>query len=390
MTQHSKRYQYAQLLSITAAHFIVDMFMGMIPPLLPALRKHFMIDLSQSTLLLGMLFLTANFTQVLTGHLRPNKTRPLFLYLGSALACTICFLGIVPVVSSPVIMMTILIAMVIVGSIGIGSVHPEGLRAVHTLDKIPSASVTAFFMSGGIAGFALGCYIAPLLVERFGLNGLFWLALSAVLSLISMMIMRTRLAADKKTKSDFDSDQNQIRFLQVMFVAIPLCTATTVFVGLLSTRLEELEFSLSVGGFSIMAYNLGGAVGAFGWAWLAGKKSNMYAANMASFLALPILIVYLLLIEHTWAKYLLFIGGACGLGGFPLLVTVARHAVGGTLGLRMGFIVGGTWGIAAIIMMLLGPLAEAKSVSLVIKLSIALYPVSTILGLFVTRKAHKA
>jgi MFS family permease len=171
-----------------------------------------------------------------------------------------------------------------------------------------------------------------------------------------------------------------------MFVTVPLCTATTIFVGLLPTRLKELGFSLSMGGFSIMAYNLGGAAGAFGWAWLASKKSNLYAANLASFLALPILIVYLLLIENDWAKYILFIGGFCGLGGFPLLVTVARHAVGGSLGLRMGFVVGGTWGIAAIIMMLLGPLAEAKSVSLVIILSITLYPISSVFGLYTSRK----
>jgi FSR family fosmidomycin resistance protein-like MFS transporter len=386
MTEHSKRYQYAQLLSITAAHFIVDMFVGMMPALLPALRTRFRIDLSQSTLLLGMLFLTCNFIQVLTGHLRSDKTRPLFLYIGVILACTICFFAIVPVASSTAIMMTILIAMVVVGGIGVGSVHPEGLRAIHTLDKIPSASVTAFFMSGGIAGFAIGCYIAPLLVERFGLKSLLWLALTAFVSLISMIVMRTRLAADEKIKTNFDSDQNQIRFLHVMLVAVPLCTATTIFVGLLPTRLEELGFSLSMGGFSIMAYNLGGAIGAFGWAWLASKRSNLYAANLASFLALPILIVYLLLIENDWAKYILFIGGFCGLGGFPLLVTVARHAVGGSLGLRMGFVVGGTWGIAAIIMMLLGPLAEAKSVSLVIILSITLYPISSVFGLYTSRK----
>ena len=385
MTQHSKRYQYAQLLSITAAHFIVDMFVGMMPPLLPALRIRFGIDLSQSMLLLGTLFLTCNFIQVLTGHLRPHKTRPLFLYIGIVLACTLCFFAIVPIVSSTTIMV-ILIAMIVIGGMGVGSVHPEGLRAIHTLDKIPSASVTAFFMSGGIAGFAIGCYLGPLLVEWFGFKGLLWPALTAFLSLISMIILRVRLAADEKPKSSFDSDQNQIRFLHVMFIAVPLCTATTIFVGLLPTRLGELGFSLSMGGFSTMAYNLGGAVGAFGWAWLASKKSNLFAANLASFLALPILIVYMVLMENGWAKYILFIGGGCGLGGFPLLVSVARHAVGGSLGLRMGFVVGGTWGVGAIVMMLLGPLAEAKSVSLVIILSIALYPVSSILGLYVAHK----
>jgi FSR family fosmidomycin resistance protein-like MFS transporter len=244
-------------------------------------------------------------------------------------------------------------------------------------------------MSGGIAGFAIGCYVGPLLVEWFGLMGLFWPVLTAALSLISMIVLRVRLAVDEKPKSNFDSNQNQIRFLQVMLTAVPLCTATTVFVGLLPTRLEELGFSLSMGGFSIMAYNLGGAAGAFAWAWFASKKSNMYAVNLASFLALPILTVYLVLIENDWAKYILFLGGACGLGGFPLLVTVARHAVGGSLGLRMGFVVGGAWGIAAIIMILLGPVAEATSISLVIKLSIALYPISSILGLFIAIKHTK-
>lgn len=379
-------FQWTQLFSVTVAHFIVDMFVGMMPSILPRIRTHFHLDLSESTLLLGALFLSCNFIQVFTGHLRPNKTRPLFLYIGVFLACTICFLAIVPVTSSPLLT---LLAMITISGIGIGFIHPEGLRAIHTLDKIPSATITAVFMSGGIAGFALGCYLAPVLVDHLGLKGLYWFVLPAAVSLIAMVCMKVRLAVDSETETNSDMEQNQIKFWQVMLVAIPLCTATTIFVGLLPTRLEELGFTLGMGGFSIMAYNLGGAIGAFGWAWFAGKKSNMYAANLASFLALPILIVYLLLIEHDWAKYLLFLGGACGLGGFPLLVTVARHAVGANLGLRMGFVVGGTWGTAAIIMMLLGPLAEAKSVSLVIKLCISFYLLSSILGLFITRKAHK-
>lgn len=386
MTEHSKRFQYAQLLSITAAHFIVDMFMGMMPSILPEIRTHFRLDLSQSTLLLGTLFLSANFIQVFTGHLRSDKTRPLFLYIGIALACTICFIAVIPVVSSPLF---ILLAMIAIGGIGVGSTHPEGLRAIHTLDKIPSAHVTAFFMSGGIAGFAIGCYVGPVLIEWFGLKGLLWPVLFAALSLMAMMILRVRLAVDEGTKSNFDTDRNQVRFWHVMLIAVPMCTATTIFVGLLPTRLEELGFSLSMGGFSIMAYNLGGAIGAFAWVWFAGKKSNLYAANLASFLAMPILIVYLLVIEQEWAKYLLFLGGICGLGGFPLLVTIARHAVGGSLGLRMGFIVGGTWGIAAIIMMLAGPLAEAKSVSLVIKLSISLYLVSSVMGIYTLKISSK-
>lgn len=386
MTEHSKRFQYAQLLSITAGHFIVDMLVGMMPSILPALREHFRLDLSQGTLLLGTLFLTCNFIQVLTGHLRPNKTRPLFLYIGITLATTSCFFAIIPAVSSP---LAILLVMIAVSGIGIGSVHPEGLRAVHTLDKIPSASITAFFMSGGIGGFAIGCYVGPVLVERFGLKGLLWLVIPAAVALISMMAMRVRLAVDNKTENNSASEQNQIRFWQVMLIAVPLCTATTIFVGLLPTRLEEIGFSLSMGGFSIMAYNLGGAAGAFGWAWLAGKKSNLYAANLPSFLALPILVVYLLLIEHAWAKYLLFFGGACGLGGFPLLVTAARHAVGANLGLRMGFVVGGAWGIAAIIMILLGPLAEAKSVSLIIKLSISFYLISSLIGMYTLHQSKQ-
>jgi MFS family permease len=163
---HNKHsFQWAQLLTVTGAHFIADMFVGMIPGILPAVQEHFRLDISQGTLLMGTMFISANFIQVFTGHLRSNKTRPLFLYIGIVLAAVTCFFALVSVTDKSIF---ILLAMIVASGLGVGSIHPESLRAIHTLNKIRGSAAIAFFMSGGIAGFASGGYIAPVLVERFG------------------------------------------------------------------------------------------------------------------------------------------------------------------------------------------------------------------------------
>jgi ABC-type dipeptide/oligopeptide/nickel transport system permease subunit len=76
------RVQWVQLAVLSGVHFLVDMFGNVLPALLPVICDDFQITLAVGGFVLASLPLAANGVQILTGHLRPEKTKPLFLHLG--------------------------------------------------------------------------------------------------------------------------------------------------------------------------------------------------------------------------------------------------------------------------------------------------------------------
>ena len=108
MSRESLRWQWIQLAVLSGVHFLVDMFGNMLPAILPEIRVHFALRLSLGSVVLASLMLTANGMQLLTGHLRADKTRPLFLHVGLLLAAAVCLLALAPQSSLGVAIITFL------------------------------------------------------------------------------------------------------------------------------------------------------------------------------------------------------------------------------------------------------------------------------------------
>jgi MFS family permease len=318
-----------QLLVLAGVHFIIDLFASMLPAILPAIRAEFSLSLSLGGLVLAVMLMASNGVQPLIGHMRADKRRPLFLHLGLILAVSICLLGALPRGSGA---FSLIILLAVVSGCGIAIVHPEGLRAVHRLKRLPPAVSTAVFMAGGFLGYASGGAVSAYLVSQFGLQGLYPLALCPVIGIILVIFLRVRLAVEPKVQNKSD------------------------------TRTEGFE--LTFGGYSTSMFGLGGAIGSFVWANIARKKDEMKCSIAALFLVVPFLMAYLLLINNRRAIWLLFGAGFCAIAAYILMITLSRHAKGLNLGQRMGFMLGGTWALANIVFMALLPAAEMSSLSL--------------------------
>ena len=188
-------FQWTQLYSLSFAHGVSDLFIGMLPAILPAIRTEFNLSLSSGVLLLSICFLTCNLVQVLFGHLRPDKKHPLFLTIGLAMCGAICFCGLLSSVKGASLL---LMALVVISSMGVALTHPEGLRAVHLLRRISPATGTAVFLNGGVLGFCSGGLLAAAVVSLLGLKGLLLFILLPVASIIWAKLLRIRLAVDRQ------------------------------------------------------------------------------------------------------------------------------------------------------------------------------------------------
>lgn len=381
----SVTFQWGQLLALSFAHFVVDIFPGLLHSVLPAVQTHFGFSVAQGGIILTSFLLVANGIQLFTGHLRENRRKPFFIYIGLSLSALVCFLNILPDRPSA---LPALIALCVISAAGTGIIHPEGLRGIHTLVKIPPAVSTSVFMAFGILGFAAGSYTSSALVERFGMRGLYVFVLCSVLSIVFVALLRIRLAVETKSENNAPAPGEKIHppFVLILLMATFAAISTAVIVWLLPQRLHQLGFELTFGGLTVMFFSLAGGFGSFLWAAVAHKKGELKTAYTVLAAGLPFFIAYDILICYKAAVWLLFIASFCCFGVYPLMVTLGRYAKGLTLGRRMGLIVGGIWLISSLFPMILAPIAERIGMQTILVSANMGYLLSAILGLYIHRK----
>jgi MFS family permease len=374
------------LFVLASVHFFIDVFASMMPAILPAVLTEFSLSLSKGGLVMAVMYLTCNGVQPLTGRLRVNKRRPLFLHIGLILGSVICLLGALPKEGA----FGGMILLAVVSGFGIAIVHPEGLRGVHRLRRIKPAVSTAVFMAGGFLGYASGGVVSAFLVSRFGLRGLYPLMLCPIVGIVLVLLLRIRLAVERTVyyKNAAKQAKSWLPFWIILLMAMPAAVSTTIISSLLPTVLNELGFGLTFGGLSATMFGLGGAIGSYVWAHVAHKKGELKCSVAALLLVIPFLALYLILIYSRMAIWILFGAGFCAISAYILMITLSRQASGLTLGQRMGFMVGGTWALAYVVFIPLLRIAEHFGPDVILKFSPLGYLLSGIFGLSIMLKGN--
>lgn len=359
------RTQWTKLIGITVVHFLTDTLAGMYPAIMPDIMDKFDWDLATANAVFSILIIICNAGQVFICNLRQHNPKPFFLQFGICAATAICFLCFLVGVPGAFYIMC---ALAVVTGCGVAAAHPEGLRAVHDLDGIPSPISTAVFMTGGAFGFASGGLLSSNFVTWFGLKGLLLFIVPAMVSVIIVYLLKIRLAVEPVAKvnpqqAESVEDETAMDFWPVFWMALAATSAFVILVFLLPTRLQQLDFDRNFGGLSTMLFGMGGAIGGLMWSVIANKKGQILISTITFSLGLPVMLVYMLVINNGWAVYLLFFAGFCSWAGFPLLVSVSRKARGLTFAMRMGLMVGGTWGVSAAFEMLLVWMSKPLNIS---------------------------
>ena len=362
-----------QLATLMTIHFFADMIGGVLAGILPCLREHFSLGLKLGVIFLASRSISSNFFQILIGAMRKRSQKPFFLYAGLILLMLIAILGIMPS-STP---FAVLIVFAIIFGIGTAAVHPEGLRGAMGIKDINTATATSAFMMVGFFGFSAGPLVGALIVEGLGLHALAILIIPLALTIICLKYADITLITDKQKA---ESTKNQKAdyswsFPQLFLIALLLNIGATILQALLPTYLyESMGVSLKYGGFMALLFGLGSALGSFGGGWLSKKYSipNIIMASMA--IGIPLLIIYILSCQYIWSGIFIFLAGMFVSSSLPLLVVLARFAhTKLTIGVKMGVMVGGTWGTASVIFLLLSGPIEFFGVDKAIKLVVTFY-----------------
>ncbi|MBP8605533.1 MAG: hypothetical protein KBI46_06815 [Phycisphaerae bacterium] len=349
--------QWIQLMVLTAAHFVLDAFPGLMHTVLPGLQQSFHLSVAAGGILLTAFLVSANGIQVLIGHLRPDRQQPFFLYGGLILVCSILLFTAVPK-NSIVLVWLSLIA--VLSGLGVGMTHPEALRAVHRLNGISSALGSAVFMAGGVIGFAAGGWGSTHLFKMWGLFSIIPFCAASLGVLVLTLCFRVRLAveSDEASRRAAQSSNLYVSFWLVMAIATLSACSVQVLMWIVPQRLNEIGTDLTVGGVAVSLFSMAGGIGGIIVARWADRYGEIKLIEWMLAVGTPFVGAYLLLADRSWAAGLLCVGGFFCYGAYPLMISAARNSRGPNLGRRMGFIVGGIWLAACLLPMQLGPAAH--------------------------------
>lgn len=387
LEENPRRSQWLQLIVLTVCHGLADLFAGMLAPLLPAIRAHAGLSLTRGIALITAIGFTCNGVQILVGPLRSRSERPLLMPLGMLLAGMIGFLGFIPADSGRFLPLFFLC---MTAGVGVAMVHPEGLRAIHRLDEISPSICTAVFMFGGFGGFVAGSWGCTHLVDRWGLRSLIVLPVIAIAAVLVLQTMKIRMAYEKHAgQNALADDKYRLSFWLVLIMAIPATIGTTIMLALLPTYLSELGYALPFGGRSVTMIGAGGALGSFFWANAAKRRGELGCIATSLIMGTPFLMLYLLLIHSAHAAWVLVPAGFFCVGAYPLTVTLAQHARGPALGVRMALVCGGATLVAQLVLLVLAPWAKAHGTGSVMPLSWIGFAVSAALCLALIYKEKR-
>jgi len=342
----------ARLAVLTLEHLVVDMYGGFLLPLIPVLVLRLEVKLSAMTALTGACYIVVNGIQPLAGWLSPRLRGPTLLLVGPLLAGMVALIG---TTSS----FWVVACLAMIGHTGIGVFHPDGLMAAQAISGSREHLGVPIFLSGGFFGWSVGALLSAQWVNRWGFDGFWVLALlgAGAVGLLVLAGLHRKDGVAPRRSRDAAGDGDGPHFGLLMALGIGMTSAVTVLFTFLGVDLYARFGSEGVrwAGISLASIGVSGTLGSFLWGYLSARRSPFALIALGQFAAVPL---YLLLINVPTGPPLLALSiltGPC-LGGafFPVVATLSRRSRELTPGLRAGLIIGGTWGVASLVMMACG------------------------------------
>ena len=369
----------AKIITLSFSHFISDMMAGILPGILPVVMAYFKLNIGLGVVIISCMSIGGNLMQIPASLLDRMCRGPRTLYLGLCMASSVMLLFFFPS-ETPFAILCILMA--IVGA-GTAIMHPLGLRGVQKIIDLPPTVTTPAFMTGGFLGSSMSPWISALLVDSFGMKGLLLLVIPVAILMLLIHYTNVKLIVDSATKPKSAEPEKKTElyvpwsFRNLFIICMFLNMGTSLIQYLIPSFLVELKYSLQFGGLAAMIFGIGSSVGSITIGYLVRKRGCTPFILGGLALGIPLAVLYFVTASHSWSLALLFCSGLLTSALFPLFVSLAKNAESSlALSMKMGMIVGGTWGIAGIVLLPVGQIANRYGLINTMMLSCGFYVIA--------------
>ncbi|GFZ81307.1 MFS transporter [Paenibacillus marchantiophytorum] len=376
---------YAILFSISLVHLLNDAIQSVIPAVFPILHESLHLSFSQIGWIAFTLNVTASLFQPLIGLYTDAKPKPFLLPAG-------VFFSLIGVIVLAVAssFTQIIIAVILVG-LGSSVLHPEASRVAYLAAGPRRGLAQSIFQTGGNIGQALAPIFTALIFVPFGQFGIIWFSFVAAAGIIVQFFVakwyRKMGARPAKSKQTGVVKKKLPRKMVAYAITILIMLLFSKFVYVASMTgfyafflIEHSQLSVEKAQLFIFTLLAAGAVGTFMGGPLADRfgRRNMIWFSILGTAPFSLLLPYANLF---WAGVLCACIGFILLSGFSVIVVYAQELLPGKVGTVSGLFFGLAFGLGGIGSAVLGTLADATSISFVIKLC-AFLPLIGLLAVF--------
>lgn len=342
---------------MTAGHGTVDFYPGILPAIAPGVAEHLGISIGSVVALVGIGSLVSNGIQPFIGAVMERWNLSWALWVAAVLSTFPSLLGFANGYYA-------LLALVLLGALGNGLFHPEGVLSAHDASGDNAYLAIPFFMAGGGILNALAAPICIQWSSRFGYHALALLALPGLGVALALLLNHDRkkrqhpsIVIRPRSKRITKLVAGGMSFWPLLLVSMFLGVSIGLFLAVISSH-YELAFgpaARSWSGWVLMVVGVTGSLASFWWGHMTKKHDYYKVVLLTQALTVPLFIVmaYAPSPAAGFAAALplsLFAPGAV----YPVSVSLVRNASGLTQSMRAGLVVGGTWGMSALVVMLSG------------------------------------
>lgn len=345
------------LAGLMLAHFTNDLYANFLPSFLPMLQEKFELNYTLVAVLLSAFTASASFFQLLFGYLSDRVARLRFVLIGPLLTGT--FMSLVGVLPGYLWV----IGALLLSAMGTAMFHPQATALSGRLFATRKGLFVSLFIASGTLGFALGPALMGLFIDRFGIErSPLALILLAGLGLLVWLFQRDAPTGRRAEPSRIPSRTELHPHLDSLFILWALVvlrhTVLLATLGFLVILLGQRGADYLAGNFALFGFLLAGVAGGV----LGGHLSDRWGRWPVTVGALwtgLIAMLGFLLTSDAPSLLLLLLGGGLLNASNPVIVAHAQEILPEQAGTASAIVMGVAWGVAGLLVNLVGILADA-------------------------------
>ena len=347
--------QTKRVLGLSMGHFINDMYVGFLAPLLPLIIAKIDISLTMAAGLVSLLSIFTSLAQPAFGHIADKTRRPLFAALGPVL--TAVFFSMIGWANS----YGTLVAIIVIGGIGTAAFHPQAAALAGRTSGRQSGLAMSIFVTGGSAGYYAGPIVIMSIVTWLGLEYSFISIIPGVLITAFLLLILPKLPHSPHQHAKMNGVAKIPHQMRAIILLFLISTIRSFLISGFNTfipiYLEAQGIAEMLYAAALSAFGMPGAVGSL----LGGGLSDRYGRRTLIFaslaLALPFLALFLFLDGSISIIFLGFAGFAL-FSSIPVIIIMAQELFPGRVNTASSLVMGLSWGVSGVLVTPLGAVAE--------------------------------
>ncbi len=357
------------LLTLMLGHYMVDMYVGVLPVLYPVLTGRFNLDFKTVGLVTLAYSGTASLAQPLFGWIADRYgTR----FIGLALvwtAFTFALIGFAPT-------FPILLALAAAAGLGSGAYHPLGsLNAAAVIPERSRNAAMGAYVSGGTFGVASGPLIGAFLFHFFGIHGTALMILPGATIAIWMLFEMRKIALRRPAARVAGARivaLPPIPIVPLLAVIGTMMSRSWTMISIqafIPTWYQQLGYGAAFYSLLATTFVLASAFGNIGTGGLADRFGRRAVTLASLVLTIPIILLFAQFTGPIGFLLGALLGFAAASTG-PLMLVMAQQLMRGRAGLASGLILGIGFVTGAIGVPVTGAIADVYGIPAALRLQV--------------------